>query len=568
MNLSHLVFKALLPALLLSFSTLELSASRAPQHVIFTYMGDPSTTLTANWQSILTEPATTLTEGCGEAIVYYDTVSHGGVFSKYASRAKGIASQIEGLEDRFTYRVELTYLKPDTTYYLVVGNPITGVSVELKVKTILQDDSALRFVTGGDMGTSEDTRTLLKHAASYSPDFAVIGGDIAYANGNLKSVGNWDIWLNYYTEQMVTSEGYSIPVVFAIGNHETQGHFGKTKKNAPFYFGFFGQDTEQSHFVRKFGQNLVLYVLDSGHVASHASQVDWMRTQFEANVGVKYQAAVYHVPLYPSHRDFMGQHSVAGKTHWAPVFDEFDLTVAFENHDHTFKRTHLIKDGVATGDATGTLYLGDGCWGRDVRSIDYDQRWYLDAVGSIQHFWVVDMNAEQAVYRAVDIENRIFDVYPETEPGAAAAATRLASKDQTYRMHWNTVRIDGYHDVEEQWLGGVTTVALQNSFDFPITAQLKAMFPEEFVVTVGFSDEPITLAAGEKQQLSVSFVPKQGLPVKRAQILKKLMVKVNFILEDPAHAEPVQFSQTYAVPVRAKKVEAPKDTSKSFTVSR
>jgi hypothetical protein len=258
----------------------------------------------------------------------------------------------------------------------------------------------------------------------------------------------------------------------------------------------------------------------------------------------------------------MGHFSVEGKRHWAPVFDEFALTVAFENHDHTFKRTHLLKDGAATGDDSGTLYLGDGCWGRDVRSIDYGGRWYLDAVGSLQHFWMVEISAEQAVYSAVDIENRIFDVYPQSEPGAEAAATLLESKEQRYVMPSETVRIDGYHDVEAQWSGGATTVTLHNSFEFPMTAQLKARFPTDLLQAVGLPDEAITLAPGAKQALTVTFVPNAGLPVKSGEIMKKLKVVVDFEMADPLRAEPVCFSQTFTVPVRAKKVKKVKAASK------
>lgn len=44
----------------------------------------------------------------------------------------------------------------------------------------------------------------------------------------------------------------------------------------------------------------------------------------------------------------------------APLFEEYELTAAFENHDHTYKRTHRIRDGWWI--PRGVLYLGDGAW--------------------------------------------------------------------------------------------------------------------------------------------------------------------------------------------------------------
>lgn len=349
---------SLLSALLLS--ALNPGWAASPVHLVFTYMGDSGSSLTANWQWKLSadapRPAT--------AVVRFDRVSHSEDGSDYAMQTEGEIFSIPGLKDRVLARVQLQGLEPGRTYYLRVGNAEQGFSEEVKVQTIADDDRPLRFVTGGDMGVSNEVRILLRHAAGYAPHFAAIGGDIAYANGKLENVDIWDKWLTFYTEEMVTPEGYSIPMVLAIGNHEVQGSFNQSPEQAPFFFGFFAQEPEKSFFKRQFGPLLTLFVLDSGHVASHVSQVDWLNQELAAAGTVPYRAAIYHVPLYPSHRDFMGFHSDQGREHWAPVFDRHQLTVAFENHDHTFKRSHFIKNGERVGDAEGTLYLGDGCWGK------------------------------------------------------------------------------------------------------------------------------------------------------------------------------------------------------------
>ena len=108
-----------------------------------------TTSLTANWQ-MLGPNATP----AGDANVYYDTVSHNGDPTAYAHSAKGLASTIEGLNDRTIYRTQIDNLQADTCYYLIVGSTDQGYSKEVKVRTIPNDDSELRFVTGGDMGTT------------------------------------------------------------------------------------------------------------------------------------------------------------------------------------------------------------------------------------------------------------------------------------------------------------------------------------------------------------------------------------------------------------------------------
>lgn len=518
--------------------TCGIHLNARPQHLVFTYHGDTSTSLTANWQ-ILGPNATP----AGDANVYYDTVSHNGDPTAYANSAKGLVSTIEGLNDRTIYRTQIDNLQADTCYYVIVGNTDQGYSKEVKVRTIPNDDSELRFVTGGDMGTSDATRILLRHAASHAPQFAVIGGDIAYANGKLQSVNAWDTWLNYYTEEMVTPDGFQIPLVLAIGNHEVRGAYNQPKSAAPFFFGFFGQDPEHSYFTRMFGESFVLHVLDTGHIASHESQVDWLVQQLETTRSVRHRAAVYHVPLYPSHRDKMTWYSQQGRTYWAPLFDEFELTVAFENHDHTYKRSHPIKFGEPTADGSGTLYLGDGCWGRSPRGIDYFDRDYLVQSGSIQHFWLVDVSPKTMKYRAIDIDNRVFDIYPANETEAAQAQQVFNQKEQLYDLPDGSVHISKMMCDSPIWHAGQTTVTLKNVFEFPITAQLIPYFPSNVRIQNESVLHTLTLQAEESIELTLELSTNSETGYKTGEINFYLGVQLHSAAKDSK----LSFKKTFGI---------------------
>jgi len=506
----------------------------APSHLILTYMGDTSTTITVNWQ--------TFTEDAGDAVVYYDTVSGTGLPDRYQNRAKGKSFRVPGLKDRFVYRVQIRDLEPDTVYYLVAGDADSGISREIKFRTIPADDSELRFVTGGDMGPNAETRVLLHHAASFDPDFALVGGDIAYANGRLNAVDRWDSWLSYYTEEMVTSEGLTIPVVFAIGNHEVNGGYNKPKEYAPFFFNFAGQDAEKSYFLRTFGKNLAFFILDSGHISSHETQAPWLEEMLKLHQNVKYKAAIYHVPLYPSHRPFDGNSSKLGRIHWGPLFDRYEMTVAFENHDHTFKRTHLLKENKIVTNS-GTLYLGDGCWGREGRSIDFKKRNYLRHAGSIQHFWVVDMDAEAAVYRAIDIDGKCFDVYPEDHSDFITANEVMSEKVHHYMIPDDVVEVKGFENPETTFTEGSGAVSVSNTFAYPLTATIEMEYddmPYESELPVTFE-----LKAGESKQLELKFKATEasGIPLEDLDF----DVLVTLLLEHPDYDHPVIFDDDFAI---------------------
>ena len=268
------------------------------------------------------------------------------------------------------------------------------------------------------MGIGQDLATLLQHSAKLSPAFGLVGGDIAYANDMMTNYARWDAWLDHWQTNMITPGGFTIPMVLAIGNHEVRG--GMTPTNARFYLRYFAQAGERSYHSRTFGKNLAIFMLDSDHLSPHGGeQAEWLDAQLTAHRNVPHRMAVYHVPMYPSVRTYDGPSSVEGRKTWVPIFDRHHLTVAFENHDHAFKRTPLLRDNQIN--PNGTLYLGDGCWGMGARPVGVERRWYETKAASVQHFWCVDVSRQSVEYRAVNKAGQVFDVYPPSAAGAKAA---------------------------------------------------------------------------------------------------------------------------------------------------
>lgn len=338
-----------------------------------------------------------------DAKVYYDKQSHQGKVSEYRLSKEAKSVVIPEL-NRHIYSTELRELEPDTVYYFVAGDEANGFSPERKFRTLPVGHASVRFVTGGDMGLGTEMKRLLDAAARTSPHFGLVGGDVVY--GNPLDLSRWDSWLKEWEDRMITPEGYSIPMVLAVGNHDVANSFGLPSAQT-FFYPLFQQNGETSYFSRRFADDMAVLVLDSGHLARHdGMQASWLAEEFTRIQGLKNKFAIYHVPLYPSHRSFGTSGSVAGRTHWAPLFDIFGLTVAFENHDHAMKRTkRIFADAVA--EDRGTVYLGDGCWGQWPRPVD--DRWYLEKAQSVQHFWAVEAGAGGSEFRAIDADEGVLD---------------------------------------------------------------------------------------------------------------------------------------------------------------
>ena len=254
--------------------------------------------------------------------IYYDTRPGDGTPSSYSYSREATSKKFKGLTGNVIQYVELSNLTPGVPYYFIVVDE-TG--------EYAKDAENISFVSGGDMGDSDKTIEMMAQAGKLSPDIAIVGGDIAYANGKFDSWERWNRWLKGWKEKMVTPDGFSIPVMAAIGNHETNKWPGPIHAKAPYYYYIFGYG-DSTYFYKKFGKNLNLIFLDTGHINSYkGDQLEWMEEQLQELKDERLKVAVYHVPLYPSH----------GKTKYKAILDKY-----FEYPKDIFEDLTKLKDKI------------------------------------------------------------------------------------------------------------------------------------------------------------------------------------------------------------------------------
>ena len=370
--------------------------------------------------------------------------------------------EIPGVPDVRVYRFELRNLDAGSSYdfeVLLDGRP-AGRARSFRT---VPGEGPVRLAAGGDVGAEPLSLALLAQAARQSPHLLAIGGDLAYANGLTSNWPRWRAWLEHVTEVLVTPGGHTVPLVLAIGNHEVNvGRDGgvpasaPAEQKAPFYLALFAQnqagggsrkDGGATYFRRGLGSVGALYVLDSDHLVPYEDQAAWLAERMAEDVGLPTRLALYHVPLYPAHRSYEG--SVDGRAAWEETFHRGRLTVAFENHDHVFKRSHPIRLGQIVGAGAGVLYLGDGCMGQDARTVDLVERWYIARSASEPHFWMAELSDEGAIFRAFDEEGRLLDVVStgEVEP-PPDDVTSLPELDRIVEMPGSAVEVEPHFRLE------------------------------------------------------------------------------------------------------------------------
>lgn len=113
--------------------------------------------------------------------------------------------------------------------------------------------------------------------------------------------------------------------------------------------------------------------------------------------------------------NFETEWPLAGREHWAPAFDAYNVSAAFENHAHSYKRTKRLR--AHRPDPTGTWYLGEGCWGvtYEAQSPSKESEQELfDVTGTrgMAQVWVVTVNGGHVEYSAIDENGNVFDKVP------------------------------------------------------------------------------------------------------------------------------------------------------------
>lgn len=398
--------------------TVREDAPFQPSTLFLTWHRDPTTTMDIQWVGTTGETA--------DIKIYY-TSDPIPVPPKTVSKDKSAESKVAWkvfetktrpypLSDFKVFRAELSDLKPDTDYSFRIGT----ASPIYKFRTMpSKATNTIHFISGGDCGVNSAAIANNILAARQDPMFAIIGGDLGYDNG--RSIEVSLAFLRNYSRHMVTHEGRLIPLITCIGNHEVNGGYGQPREKATFYYPLFeGLYPDTGYASLDFGDYLSLVLLDTGHTTPIAGeQTYWLEQTLKARIDHPNVFVINHVPAYPSYRNPFAEPAKDGKDpkpgtgeaqrkHWVPLFDKYRVPIVLEHHDHTFKRTKPLINGLEH--QNGVLYLGDGSWGR-IRNPKVPNPLHVMAKTSHDyHTTLHRIQGEERFHLAMEEHGRVMDV--------------------------------------------------------------------------------------------------------------------------------------------------------------
>jgi len=373
-----------------------------PTVVYLTWTEDPTSTMTIQWHS----PS----ETTAIPQISYHLLED----SRWTQRQGESQTVVD--TDVDVHRIHLDGLNEDSVYVF----KLQGSGKEYRFRTLPKKLSRpVRMAIGGDAFLSKGMGTFHRMSqviAATDPDFIVIGGDLAYTSGSknmLKgrkwAITRWQTFLKELQQTLSREDGRLVPLLPIVGNHDVTKPKHHTDKPEMFYEIFTFPEAKKAFRTLDFGNYLSLIMLDTGHTwPIEGEQTTWLEKSLQQSQST-YVFAAYHVAAYPSYYPYTDKTPEKLRRYWVPLFEKYHLPLAFEHHNHTFKRSHPIKEGKI--DPEGVIYLGDGSWGVPPRRpASIDKLWYLVKSQPINMVYIVTMTQDKCRVEAKDIKGRLIDL--------------------------------------------------------------------------------------------------------------------------------------------------------------
>ncbi len=358
-GMGHIKVKSLFSFLFILLGIWGFSHSRTDKYRTV-FAGNPSSEITIAWNQLDGE----------KPIVYYGLEDFGQDTSKYEHKL--IPQHSNSHKEMNNHFARLNNLADGQVYYFVIADN-NSLSPRFKFRTIAQYPKELSVVHGGDSRSNRTGRiSVNKMVKKFRPHFVAFGGDFI----NVSDPLSWQYWLEDW-QHTIGEDGLIIPLIPTRGNHETDEDVHK----------LFDTPTPDNVYPINIGENfLKLWVLNS-EKGNYAEQAKALKEDM-AQKDFQWKMAHWHSPISPiGPKSFM--HGMYDN--WSRLIYDLGFHIAGESHSHVVKRSYPIKpSAVSPGkytrdDEWGTIYIGEGCWGVPLRTVQNIYDW-VQGYGAFHEF--------------------------------------------------------------------------------------------------------------------------------------------------------------------------------------
>lgn len=350
---------------------------------------------------------------------------------------------------------EYTTQSLDTVKILYVGDPQIGASKgqTQNGESLAADDGAANTAARND-GFAWD-RTLTT-ALTENPDlnFVISAGDQVNKTGKAKE----EEYAAYLNSQVLTG----LPVATTIGNHDSL--------NEDYFYHFYDPNASEygateagGDYYYSYGDGLFIVLNTNNYnVAEHAELI---KEATESDPDAVWRIVTMHQDIYGTGEDHSDTDGMILRTQLTPLFDEYDIDVVLQGHDHTYSRSKLLYGDGQEHEGYEFSLLEDGS--------DYDWDYAINAETGDRIALFPEEEDEEAVaelaafrednqcYTIEDVEGNIV-IDPQ---GTLYMTANSASGSKFYELI--SVQQDYIAERSQNWLPSYSVITM-NATTFSI----------------------------------------------------------------------------------------------------
>ncbi len=353
------------------------------------------------------DPATTMTIGFDQyddggvfggnpsaPVLYYDVVDQGTNEAAYAN-SKGVdrMQSHKGMDNNF---VRLTGLQPNTRYYFIIkDDQNTSPVLFFETAPDLPTDR-LAIIAGGDsrdipiLDDDIGRQNANKLVAKLRAHGILFGGDMTWSDDATSPIDadEWPEWMDDW-QLTISEDGRMTPIIPARGNHELSNNS---------IYHFFDTPNADNYYALSLGGDLLRTITLNTEISRLGDQLTWLENEASTSCAI-WKVAQYHRPTRPHESGKDEQDDQAD--YWSPLFEEHGVQLVLESDAHLCKYTYPLLRSDATAnvegfirdDENGVVYVGEGGWGAELRTVDDAKSWTMAHATFNQFKWLfIDQN--------------------------------------------------------------------------------------------------------------------------------------------------------------------------------
>ncbi len=389
-----------------------------PRDITLSWADDPATTQSICWRSNVR------VDNPQVQLALWDAEPRFGKNARmFSCETESFSEANEDETSTFYYSVTLRDLIPDTVYGYRVGDGNTW-SEWHRFRTAKKEAASFRFIYLGDV--QNDILSLgsrsIREAYAACPDarFVAFAGDLVAEGYDASLWGEFSQALGFI--------GATVPALAAPGNHDS--HLPDTEEvrgphrlfTARFVFPTNGPEgvpalKEASYYMDY--QNVRLIVLDSNVFANGdyatdirekawAAQIGWLKRILSENP-CRWTIVVQHHPVFSVGKD---RDNAEMREALMPIFQDANVDLVLQGHDHHYGRTHKIRDGqIVAPEAAGVIYVTSVAGPKMYAKNPKFEHLMAVMRGDTQMYQVVEISNDDLWFRAYAVGGELVDSF-------------------------------------------------------------------------------------------------------------------------------------------------------------